>query len=126
MKRGIVICDDFVYASPSRYDVFENKLGYMRDFVDKKESEFRIGGERVTSLNNVSIMRRARHEHDVYMNASKQGSWNRYDRWDLKFSKLSNLTFVTSSKEPMNIIVHHESSKSRLKEVSNCEESFMI
>ena len=97
----------------------------MRDFVDEKESEFRIGGERVASLNDVSIMRRARHEHDVYMNASKQGSWNRYGRWDLKFSKLSNLAFVASSKEPMDIIVHHEPPKSGLKEVSNCEESFM-
>ena len=126
MKQEIVICDDFIYTSSSRYDVFENKLNYMHDFVDNKESKFKIDDERVTSLNNVMIMRRARHEHDVYMNASKQGSWNRYDRWDLKFNKLSNLTFVTSSKESMNIIVHHESSKSRLKEVSNCEEFFMI
>ena len=97
----------------------------MHNFVDKKESEFRIDDERVTSLNDVTIMRRARHEYDVYMNVSKQGSWNRYDRWDLKFSKLSNLTFVASSKKPMNIIIHYEPPKSRLKEVSNCEESFM-
>ena len=44
------------------------------DKVDKKESKFRIDDERVTSLNDVMIMRRARHEHDVYMNASKQES----------------------------------------------------
>ena len=74
MKRGIVICDDFVYAFSSRYDVFKNKLDYMRDFVDKKESKFRIDDERVTSLNDITIMRRARHEHDVYINVSKQGS----------------------------------------------------
>ena len=46
----------------------------MCDFVDEKELKFRIDDERVTSLNDVTIMRRARHEHDIYMNVSKQGS----------------------------------------------------
>ena len=40
----------------------------MCDFVNKKESKFKINNERVTSLNDVMIMTRARHEHDVYIN----------------------------------------------------------
>ena len=46
----------------------------MYDFVDKKESKFRINDERVTSLNDVMIMTKARYEHNVYINASKQES----------------------------------------------------
>jgi hypothetical protein len=104
-KCWAVISDKFFNSAPSAEDVFEDKLCEGAGVFGTEQSEFGVGGEGATSMNNIPISMRSQHEHGIDMGFVEEIERGGDRRGDMKMVSESSLALMACLDVPANISV---------------------
>ena len=122
--RGIV-GDELFKTTPATEDVLEDEVCDDLSRVRGSSTTFRIGGESVVSVVDVAIGTELRHKKGINVSLAKQRRDGGNNRGNMKILGLAQLTLMTSTGVPTNILIEVGPPEMQEKVASGCEHSFV-